>query len=287
MNDILEFEKGIAMIDNETLSQSIKYEMAKGGLPKSRPVEHFQLLNEIEEMASKIDGGVIVKPKPIYVAEKSTLRMMWDGPKEECPIDKYLIQRLTTSLDIVSQSDNGISMSIALSYNEKGISLAFGPKVFACSNMNIFGDNLMRTYGGQDKIPFDKMLQLMSGFMNNFHEKRANDFAIIDKMKSIDVGQDAIHTMYGKLIQQAVKQNMDGKTNAPLNQTQVADFIRNSYEAEYMDPKTAWDLNQIGTSVLKPQNTDMIILNDNIKNFNNFICDEFEVLGNEFEVGLN
>jgi hypothetical protein len=73
---------------------------------------------------------------------------------------------------------------------------------------------------------------------------------------------------------------MDTKQQAPLNQTQVADFIRASYSSEYEvsnRPTTVWDLQQMGTSILKPRNTDLISIYQDNSNFNNFLVKEFQL----------
>ena len=46
----LTFEELVASVDRDTLAQTAKLELVNGGLPKSRPVEHFQLLNDIEDI---------------------------------------------------------------------------------------------------------------------------------------------------------------------------------------------------------------------------------------------
>ena len=38
----LKFENNIAELDLSTLERTVKYEMAKGGLPVNRPMEHYK-----------------------------------------------------------------------------------------------------------------------------------------------------------------------------------------------------------------------------------------------------
>jgi len=172
-------------------------------------------------------------------------------------------------------------MAIGLAYNEKGISLAFGTNIRVCSNQNVFGENIMHTFGGDRKVPYDKMIEIFSKWMLEFNKYRDADYALIEKMKRTEIEGNAKQILYGKLIDAAVLQNIDSKMKAPLNITQTADFIRQSYSPEYAVPEnrlaTVWDMQQMGTAILKPKNTDMVALLETQNNFSNFIVNEFNL----------
>jgi len=280
MTQTLAFEKGVATMDVPTLGKTARYELAKGSLPASRPIEHYQLIENIINSASKIPG-IVVTPENIFAAEGQAMRVMWQGKKDECPIENYLIQRITTRVHLKHTDDNEFNMAIGISYNEKGISMAFGSNVWVCSNQNIFGENIMHTFGGDRKVPFDKMMDIFNSWMLDFNKYRDEDYAMIERMKSREIEEYAKQLLYGKLIDKAVLQNIDTKQSAPLNQTQVADFIRASYSPEYQIPServaTVWDLHQMGTSILKPKTSDMVTLLQNQNDFSNFIVKEFQL----------
>ncbi len=267
-------------MDLSTLARTAKYELAKGSLPASRPIEHYQLLDNLTNIASKIPN-VRVEQEDIYAAEAQAMRVMWSGAKNECPVENYLIQRITTRIHLKYASDSDMNMAIGVSYNEKGISMAFGSNVWVCSNQNIFGDNIMHTFGGDRKVPFEKMMELFHKWMLDFNMYRDQDYKMVEKMKERTIEENAKQLLYGKLIDKAVLQNLDTKQSAPLNQTQVADFIRASYSPEYLIPDTrpanVWDLHQMGTSILKPKTSDMVSLLQNQNDFSNFIINEFEL----------
>ena len=275
----LTFEKGLTVVDRATLTKSASYELAKGVLPLSRPIPHHQLLTNIIDMASTIPN-VKIEEENIYATEGQSMRVMWPGKKEECPVENYLIQRLTTRIQLKFPSDTDMNMAIGVSYNEKGITMAMGPNVWACANQNVFGDNIMHTFGGNRKMPFDKMMEVYGAWIANFQDIRANDYALIESMKQREINENGIQLLYGKLIDAAVQQNMNSKVAAPLNQTQVADFIRASHSEEYATTDrvaTVWDLQQRATSILKPRNTDLITIYDSNNNFNKFLLNEFQL----------
>lgn len=274
----LTFEKGITTLTREELARTIDWEQARGSRPKTQPVPHFELLNAIINKANTIPG-ITVEEEPIHATERQTLRIGHTGNKDECPLEKYLINRLTTRIHLKHESDTDMNMAIGLSYNDKGIVLAFGPNVWVCSNQNVFGDNIMRTYGGDDrKVPFDKMMEVLNAWIERFDTIREQDYALVGAMKNTFVEESAMQLMYGKLIDAAVLQNINTKEKAPLNQTEVADFIRASHSDEYKVEDralTVWDLQQRATSILKPAKTDIINIFDTNNTFNNFLAKEF------------
>ena len=60
--------------------------------------------------------------EPIHINEKFAKRIYWDGEKNQCPIEKYLIERVVTRIMINSHDDTSLNQALAISYNENGIS---------------------------------------------------------------------------------------------------------------------------------------------------------------------
>ena len=279
MNTI-KFNEGIAKLDFDTLKRTAGYEMAKGGLPKNRPLEHHQLIDMLADKANSIKNSS-VSIDPIYCTEKQALRVMWAGNKDECPVENHLIQRLTTRIQIKSKSDKEMNMAIGLSYNEKGITIAFGANIWICSNQNVFGENLMSTYtaGRKEKMPFEKIMDVFNAWMTNFEAKKESDYKKIELMNNTIVERKELKLLYGELIESAVLSNLEGSYNAPMNQTQVAEFIRQAHSEKYEVPVgeeiKLWDLNQMGTEVLKPHYNDFTTSYQVLNNFNNFLLDKY------------
>jgi len=280
MTNTLTFEKGVAELDLATLNRTAKYQLAKGALPVSRPIEHSTFIDRLMNTASAIPG-ISAELESIYAAESMAMRVMYQGEKHACPVENYLIQRLTSRIHLNHSSDKDFNMAIGIAYNEKGISLTFGSNVRVCSNQNVFGDNIMHTFGGDRKVPFDKMMEIFSKWIGDFNKYRDFDYQMIERMQQTQIQENAKQILYGKLIDAAVVQNMDSKRKAPLNITQVAEFIRASYSPEYAIPTerlaTVWDMQQMGTSILKPKNSDMVTLLETQNNFSNFIINEFNL----------
>jgi hypothetical protein len=274
------FNNGTAVLDYDTLKRTVNYEQANGKLPKNRPIEHHKLIEMICDEASVLKNAN-VEVDSIFCTEKNTLRVMWPGAKDECPVENHLIQRLVTRIHLINKKDKDMNMAVGLSYNEKGLILAFGPNIHICKNQNVFGDNIMSTYSYQkrDKMDFGKIIEVFRAWMLNFEKKKEADYNRIEKMKQVEVPYKEVKLLYGELIESAVLANLDGKFNSPMNQTQVAEFIRNTRDEKYEIPVgeavNVWNLTQMGTDVLKPQNSDYTNSYHTLNNFNNFIYDKY------------
>jgi hypothetical protein len=274
--DTIQFEKGIARLDLATLQRTVSYEQAKGGLPKNRPIEHHRLISGICDRANAING-VTVEVDPIYCTERKTLQVMWGGPKDECPVENHLVQRLTGRVQLKYKGDDAMNMAIGFSYNERGITLGFGPNIWVCSNQNVFGDNIMSTYtlNGRTGMAFDKISDVLKAWFQNFEEKREDDYGKITVMQNTNVERKTVKLLYGELIEEAVLVS----DKAPMNITQVSSFVRKSQDEKYEVPVgedyTVWDLCQMGTDVLRPHDNDLVTSYHTLNNFNNFMLDKF------------
>ena len=277
VSPILSFDKdGYLEINRETLRSTARYELAKGGLRAVAPVEHFMLLDKIEEMVYKHTGITPVQ-EPITIEQNQSLRLMWNGAKDQCPTQNYLIQRATTKLNINHPSDTEHNMTVGVSYSEKGIQVAFGTNVRVCSNLSVFGENVFSTWGDKAaRVPFDKGMELLEKWVGNYAELRDRNGNIIKRLKEIEVAPERVEQLFGKLIRNAVMWNAGQKQyDTPFNVTQVHRMI----EQGYANPTatTAWDITNWGTEVNKPRTAYSPELIQRSNQWNNYILNEFEV----------
>lgn len=270
--ETLKFENGTAVAGLETLTRTVRHQLSTGQLPKSRPIEHFQFLETIAEMADK--ANLTPNLDSIYIAESKAKRINWIDKETPCPVENYLIERIATKLNLVS-SDPAKNMAIGIGFNERGISLAFGANIFVCSNMQVFGDNLQTTYNN-NKVPYSVMMQNLQNWFNEFGDIERQTFETINQLETIDIDHEVISSTIGDLFTRAVKANAGEKIQAPLNQLQVADMVRSMPLEMYQPENTnAYHLLQWGTHYLKPTRADMVTLNNTTVDFSNFIANKF------------
>lgn len=273
MTDSISFENGRTALTLDQLQRSARYQMANGKLPKTRPVEHFQLISELMEEADK--HSLAPSLDRIIATERQTLRVNHEGNKDLCPLENLLFQRLVSRIHL-GEKENDKNTAVALAFNEKGIQLAFGTNIQICSNQQIFGGNVMQTYGRQ-KVDFEKMLRLFKVWMLEFHNLQQQQFETIDQLDTIDIDHEEISSVTGDLFRRAVLSNAGETIAAPLNQAQVADFVKSQGNNIYDrgEQKTAWDLIQYGTHELKPERSDLVTLYDHNSHFCDYIKNRY------------
>jgi len=273
--DKIEFKDGVGIVDLPTLERTARYEGIRGNLPKTRPIEHHQLIrNVLDNIKSNISHGVVTDP--IYASERQAMRVMWNGEKEECPVENYLIQRLVTKI-MIGDTEKGLNSAVAISYTEKGIQIAFGTNVHSCTNLMIWGQNLMSTFG-HNKVNYDAMMDAFDDWMKRFEEKRAFSLDVIAQLKKRKVKEPELFEMLGKLIYEAERSNYSGGNGSSLNVSQTLRLIDN-YEKEREEKKvvTAWDICNWGTNGLKPEQDakDLTQIYDTTHKFSNTIAGHF------------
>ena len=175
----LKFENNIAELDLSTLERTVKYEMAKGGLPVNRPMEHYKLITSLKDNIQD-NTKLEAKIDTIYTSERQAKQIMFDG-KGECPIENYLLERVVTKL-LVEDKHKGYKAAIGLSYTDKGIQVAFGTHVNVCSNLLVWGPNFMSTFGA-NKVKFSIMMDAFDDWMKRFQEKREQDYSIVKALQ--------------------------------------------------------------------------------------------------------
>ena len=195
----LKFKGNVATLDLPTLDRTVKYEMAKGGLPRNRPIEHFKLIRDIQSNIkgnTKLDSTI----DTIYTSERQAMRVMYEG--------------------------NEFKAAVGISYTDRGIQLAFGTHVNVCSNMMIWGQNFMSTYGA-NKVGFNVMMDAFDDWMKRFDEKRKQDMEIINALKKRKVKENELFEVLGRLIHGAERGNNSNSDGSSLNVSQTLRLIDN------------------------------------------------------------
>jgi hypothetical protein len=230
------FDKGIVEIDNDTLKRTADYELAKGGLPNSRPIEHHAFIETVGNILADRTGksvtpdSIIIPERHaarVMYPERHAARVMYKGDKALCPVENYLVQRVLTSLNI-SVGDDDYGLSVGINFNEKGIEVVYGTKVFVCSNLEEYHQIL------------GKLIKNAGLSVNN---------------KSIDAPMNVTQTL------RMIEESFNSSTN-PLPQ---GFFEGNTEEC------SLWDMTQWGTAILKPNSNDVMSVYSHNHKFNDFM----------------
>lgn len=287
--DFLTFdtENKSATIELNDLDRTIKLEDAGGKLTASSPVHHAELIKNVIELSHKHLGqGIEPILTPMVIKQGNSKRIQWKGEADKCPMENYLIERLVAKIQFKGSGQFADiptakgTMAVGISYTEKGIQMAFGHNVNICQNLNVFGDNVFSTYGDKNsRVPFDKGMQLLESWMQNFDQHREMNKVSIEKLMNRVITDDERLRIFGKIYEMAILKNAGmNEIDNPLNVTECNKMVTAGFSQitnKEKAPITAWDLTNWATSVLKPESSDMLNLLTKNSRLNRFLLDEF------------
>ena len=269
------FKGGVCSLGYEQLLESVEWSDAKGKLPDSRPVEHHELLLGVYERMKTFfnKGKLSFSPWKIIADEGGAIRVMWPKERGECPLDHYMFTRLVAMLDFKVGDDEDYGMCVAVSYNEKGISIAYGGKVWACNNQSIFGDNLVSTYG-DSKMPYGQMMEMVKHWGATMEEKIEREMRYKYVLESVVLPAGVIMEIFGNLHVMAV--GSVSQASVSMGITQVSEMIRNYLRAERKDQYSCWEVINWGTDVSRPEDCgDMSKALHKVRAFCDYVYDNY------------
>jgi hypothetical protein len=254
-----------------------------GKLPESRPMEHYQFIETIAEMAYK--NNLKFEMEPIYIGKgESDWIKELDRERLGLP-ESYIIRRVITKLNISSPGylKEDFGTSIAVGYNEKGVQGAIGVNVRICSNMCIFGGRLMTTYGN-NRMPFSKLMELISKQINELPTIAESDFRILETYKEFPINDRDIIETIGEMHVNAVQGAYFGG-NSPLNIGQVSNFTQGVLKSH---PKllelggeerlmSLYDFYNMGTEILHPKRAEVSGVWPGVAHWGDYINQRFNI----------
>lgn len=186
-------------------------------------------------------------------------------------LETHLLRRVFGKITFPDYADEGHGSGIALNFHQSGLEMAYGNNVWVCSNLNIYGQNFVRTYG-ENSVHRDKMFEVMENWIHKLDDFRKNDLRVIECMQETRVVNG--HAVIGLLLEEAVKQAyIDSKHDAPLNIGQCSVFTRNvlkDYKEVLNAPISVYSMQNIASNIIKPHNsgaTDLLLQGNSIGRF--------------------
>lgn len=280
---VFEDKQNAALISLDDLRHTRTLRDAKKKLPASRPIEHTEFIDLINEVSDK--KGIQVLTPEIYVSKSDSHYDTRTAAALGLPntLEAWFFDRLICRIPLVAPDDSDFNPAIAIGYNAKGITLAFGTNVRICSNMSIFGGKLLKTY--DEGVPFNRMIELFVAWMGEMQRHYEYDLGILQRMKNTYLSdtRNEIERMSGKLHLAASRKNRNIKLLAPLDQTQANAFDNNLIALE-MEGKinldtpdliNIYDLYNIGTNILTHSQTNLEYKWSKIADMGEFIEQEY------------
>lgn len=230
-----------------------------------RRMRHADFIGEIVQMLEK--GNIKHEVEPLHVrmggpSNMPNITFIQNVAKNysgERPLEAHLIRNLAGKIQINELSDELSNQALAFSFNQNGIQLAYGMNVHACSNLCVWGENVMYSYG-KHKHPINEIFSILGDWLQLLDKKRAVDLEYMNKLAGIEAGHPDVLRLMGELLVEANKKNMKEFVNsesvAPLNDTQVSafakDYVRKFQKIDKIKVENMWDVYNIGTALLRP-----------------------------------
>lgn len=226
-------------------------------------IEHHKFVSKVLEMVVKM--GFKAQMDPIYAAQNKA--KLFQGVSilpdlEEIhgknSIRAHILRRILTRVVISDYEDEISNSAIAISYHQNGIEVAFGPNIKICQNQCILGTGrYLRTYGNE-KLPFEKMLEVIEDWMFTFKQKREEDQESLKRLMEYPVDFTTMSKIIGELsLMRVGKDDLGMSVDYPLAQGQI-NRVSKAYLSQMKDRSddekiiSLYDVYNYGTAELKP-----------------------------------
>lgn len=275
-------DESVRPITLDELKQSIRVSGKFGKVLASRPIQSWELMALIMQLMEEYQLNYT--QDIIYVQRKNSHIMINEEEKnmgftkEACPIHRWLFDKLLTKWTIPFVSDSLDKVGIAMGFNDDGIELAFGIDINICSNFNIMGGNIMRTYtyGGTPAATFDYIKLKLADWFANFQQMVHVETSIMNAMKEFTIGNPSIiKQVIGELYVKAINHAYGSKVIAPFDTHGISMMVQ-SYISQRNPTviSNAWDLYNWGTNIMKPGTVDLADINNCSEMFAKFVLED-------------
>ena len=161
--------------------------------------------------------------------------------------------------------------------------MAFGTNIKVCANMCIFANRILYTYGSE-KMPFEKMMQLVDEYIDNLPTIAKDDFRILETFKEFPVNDWNVIETVGEMQLMAV-QSAYLKGESPFNIGQVSSFsqgvLKNSPKLLDLGGEdrimSLYDFYNMGTEILHPKRAEMTTVWPSVAHWGDYLTKRFNV----------
>ena len=291
---VYEFESDkVQTISLEDLSSSLRRESGLAGI-RGIPKQVWTFIAVIRTMLSDMNINYVFGD--IHVQNNSSKAYLTDGQKDQgftqknAPIDRWRFDKVIQMIQLpnILSETKGIARNaaIGITLNKEGLSVAFGMNVHECSNFNVMGGTLLRSYsyGGREAMPWELMEFKIRQWLDGLSQIWGVQNQIMEDMMGYSIPADIpiVDEIIGDLYTGALKQAYFKGPEMPFNTHELSEFVQTmikSGEHSGANIKSVWDVYNWGTSIMKPGKVDI----GEIANSSNLWAD---YLMNRFELGI-
>lgn len=274
-------------VESLTLEELKMTNVAWADMQRSRttPVAHYELIEKLMNILTEAGQEPILDV--IYVTNQggsTPLRNIEEQyGNQKNILQAWLLRKVTGKIFVPRLETEDMKISIAFAYHDKGIDVAFGHDVKVCSNMSIFGSHILHTYGQNQNVDYEKMMDIIKEWAGKLDKMAEEDRIIIRNMMGTSITKERAQEFLGKLLILANASNMNKPVVSPLNVTQVSEVSRGLLNSDFdileaPDTYSLWKFYNNMTEVLKAGNSDITTLLTDVTEIGNMMVTEFKLL---------
>lgn len=280
------------VIEKDLLSKSIRHEGKHGKSLETKPIQVWAMIDLICGLLQKHD--VNFNEDPIHVQRQSSGTYLNDQDREKgytrmvAPIEKWKFEKVINLIqlpNVFEGQNEGVGQArnatIGITLNENGLSVAFGMNVHECTNFNVYGGTILRTYTHNRKpgTHWDAMKIMLDQWVGNLNQIWKVQNEIMGTMKAQQLPQDSqiIQEVIGDLYIKALRAAYNKGELTPFNTHELSSFTQKII-AESRDHEslgTVWDMYNWGTSIMKPGTMDIGEIANNSNLWAEYLNDYF------------
>lgn len=290
---IYEFQKEnkVQSIPFPALASSIRRDPGLVGI-RTVPTQFWTMYTIITGMLR--DENINFTEGEFHVQQNSSKAYLTDIEKADgfdskrAPIDRWRHDKVINLIQIPGVfAGTGIDMrnaAIGLTINKDGLSIAFGMNVHECSNFNVLGGTILRTYsydnGRSGETPWELLMHKLGKWIKGLNQIWNVQNEIMDTMKSMHLRHESIvEEIIGDLYIRAIKQAYFKGGVTPFDTHELSNFTKEMIQARRTEERLAnvWDIYSWGTSIMKPGIVDIGEIANNSNLWADYLMDRFEM----------
>jgi len=246
-----------------------------------KPHEFFEKIQSLlKEMEIPYRFG------PVHVSRKGAdyLADPMDKTSPRTDLKRWAFNTLITKIELkdIDAPEVDFNPAIGIGFVEQGVQICIGTNVSACSNMSIFGEYFMQSYGSE-KMGMFEMFDELGKWLRNVVLIHKENVRILEKLRGIAItSRGGIQRLIGQL-SIARELHMAGfDTPAPLDKDEISDFQKriisqhgNLLERDF--PMELYELYNICTNILTHSEKNLHNKWEDILKMGEFICEHYDV----------
>jgi hypothetical protein len=286
-------EDKIQSITRDEIAMSIRRESGIAGI-RDIPVQYWTLYGMLLSILET--NNLNYTQQDVIVQANSSKAYLTDIEKaagfdsKRAPVNRWRFDKIISTIQLPNimagsgeSAENMRNAALGLTVNREGIMVSFGMNLHVCSNFNVLGGTILRSYkfGQNEATPWDIMLHRLKLWIANMDQIWTVQNQIMNTMKEYTLPVDIaiIEELVGDLYLAAIKQAYFKGEYTPFDTHELSNFAKEMIQSRKAEERlsTVWDVYNWGTSIMKPGIVDIGEIANNSNMWADYLLKRFEM----------